>query len=246
MSEPDVGAGQPYNPPSDCGKDTDTDTLWVGVKDATARNPRPNMEVCVPEKGKFGYAIRDGNNDRVQGKYNLLLIPKARLSGIECPKILQADALNLWEYAWAEATKRFTGTDVMVGINSYDGRSHNQLHIHLTGVLPRVKQELADLDRKIPTDLSQWNTSVFAIGPQPYAYRIVKVPDLRNNPFNLVHSYISQDDMFAQSLGVVSAGKGFYLINTQGKPTQPNQPAHGCTVDHHYGTSTVENLMNRG
>jgi CDP-diacylglycerol pyrophosphatase len=257
-ADPDITP--PFVPPSDCGNVKDTDELWEAVKDATPQKPHPNEAVVIPDPNKlFGYAVKNGDTKQVSGKYNLLVIPApvsttsttkvadARVTGVECAKIWQSNALNLWDYAWREAGTRFKGADVMLGVNSYHGRTHNQLHIHLTGLQQQARNTLNnDLKGKIKTDLSGWNNSMFSV--MGHVYRIVQVNDLTSNVFTLVKDHISQDDMFQQAIAVVSApGKGFYILNTQGKPDKGEREHNPeLRIGNDFGTESIDSLIYRG
>ena len=123
-----------FTPPSDCGKPTETRRSFLPADDAEDATPTySNKAVVIPDTKKaFGYAVKNGDTDKIKGPYNLLLIPApvskakmadARITGVECPRILQADALNLWHFAWEEA-KKFPAKpggqkpDLMLGINA--------------------------------------------------------------------------------------------------------------------------------
>ncbi|MCE5289085.1 MAG: CDP-diacylglycerol diphosphatase [Nocardiaceae bacterium] len=252
-----------FTPPSDCGNPTDTGnrfSLWDDVKNATPSNPHSNLAVVIPDAKKaFGYAVKNGDpGGKMQ--YNLLFIPapvskpkmpQARITGVECPRILQPDALNLWHFAWQEAKTRFkAGTDLMLGINAKDGRQKDQLHIHLTAFHEDARKTLNGLT--IPTDLSAWNTSAFVV--MDNVYRIVRIHNLDTNVFELVHKHVAttgkNNDMFQQALAVVSApNNGFYVLNTQGKPdTTAGQPEHipELRQGKYFGSSNIERLIYRG
>ena len=218
----------------------------------TPSAPGHNLAVVIPDAKKaFGYAVKSSD----KRLYNLLLIPApvsilkkadARITGVECPRILQPDALNLWHFAWEEAKNRFKGgTDLMLGINAKDGRQQDQLHIHLTAFHEDARKTLNGL--KIPTDPSAWNTSLFVV--MKHVYRILHVPNLDTNLFELVHKHVAttgkNNDMFQQALAVVSApNNGYYVLNTQGKPGA-GQPEHDPELRHdkEFGTPTIDTLM---
>ncbi len=249
------GDQSPY-PPSDCGSKNDDDSLWKDVDGVNPKQKGPNIEVV--EEGNLGYALHDGNRRGESHKYNLLVIPTARITGIECDQILNPnDVLNLWSAAWGKVKERFgkslKPTEWMLGINSKFGRSHNQLHIHLTGLDKNIRTQLDRLTN-VPTDLTKWNDSLYVLGD--HAYRIVKVKSLETNPFNLLQDHVAQKfkDRFDQSLVVVAdaKGDGHYLIATQGKAKVAGQPAHEPDLkiregpNTYYGTEVIDSLMYLG
>jgi CDP-diacylglycerol pyrophosphatase len=245
--------GSGFTPPHDCGDPNDTkEKLWTDVKGRTKDNKGPN--IAVVEQGGLAYALHNGNREGETYKYNLLVIPTSRVKGIECDRILNPkDVLNLWKYAWTDARKQFgSSEDVMLGVNSIAGRSHDQLHIHLTGFNNDFRKQLDQLN--IPTDLNKWNDSVHALGDK--LYRIVRVKSLDDNPFTLLQDYVAKkyQDRFDQSLAVVAGPKneGFYLIATQGPANLPGQQPHEPDLKREeggktrYGSKRIDDLMYLG
>ena len=156
-------------------------------------------------------------------------------------------------------------------VNSRDGRTQDQLHLHLTVLKTDIRAQLETIDpAKVRID--SWNRNLYILsttksGPHPddtYVYRIAYVDNLKDtDPFTLLNNHIALQrdststpyrDRFAQSLAVVKGpkGKGFFLIATQGPPThtpiqvdhQPklNDPKSGRLYK---GTETVEALIDR-
>lgn len=255
--------GDPAGPPSGCGDpndhDKDKDSLWLDVKGTTPMHPgigNGNIAVVQPDPKKNAYAVHHGGS----GKYDLLIIPVTRVTGVECPGLTGDTFLNLWPEAIKEAQKRFPGADVIAGINSFDGRTKNQLHIHLTAFFNPARTKLDELN--ITTKPVDWNKKeamhILPGSPNPpnpkaptvpFAYRICHVDNLDGNLFDLMKKNIASsgknNDMFAQSLAVVKAkGGGYYLINTQGNTTPQHDP--DLKVEKVFGTKTVEALFYRG
>lgn len=229
-----------FHPPDSCGSPNDSGPrleLWKAVKDHYPPPANPSPNIFVNES----WALKDGG----QGKHDLLAIPRARVTGVECAEIWGPKAFNLWKPAWDEAVKRFQGVDIMLGINSFHGRKQDQLHIHLSGFQHQARTDLNGL-KGIPTDLSKWNTSMYVV--MGHVYRIVRVNDLDSNVFKLVKDNISQNDMFQQSIAVVSAApnKGFYILSTQGKP-DAGEPEHNpeLRIGKDFGTEAIDSLISR-
>jgi CDP-diacylglycerol pyrophosphatase len=237
-----AGADPGFTPPSACGNYNDSLTdprleLWKAVKDATPQKPSPNIFV------NDSWALKDGG----QGKYDLLAIPRARVTGVECPDIWGPKAFNLWKPAWDEATNRLKG-DVILGINSKPGRKQDQLHIHLTHLKSQAKKQLETL-KTTPAGLSKWNSSTSMYSVMGHVYRIAKVDNLNTNVFQLVKENVSKNDMFEQSIAAVAApgGKGFYLLATQGRPKLAGEPEHmpELHINKDWGTESIEDLLER-
>jgi CDP-diacylglycerol pyrophosphatase len=236
-------AGTGFTPPSDCDRDSvhgDRIKLW-------------EVAQLTPDLANHGYVFLGGdiffgfNKDT-----NKLLVPKVRITGIECPKVVGTTLPNYWQAAWDEAKKKFgNNVDIMLGIDSFDGRTQDQLHIHLTAFKSDRRKELNSLAPKTSKDLHKWNGNTLPLGT--YAYRVAHVDSLDKNLFHQLDQYVATqanvNDRFAQSLGVVADtnGTGYYILATQGIPTQPNQPQHDplCKAGSNWGTATVEELMDR-
>jgi len=259
-------------PPADCGSVDDTDKneprnhLWVEVK--RVRDLHPNGFV-VFGRGFLGFKL----------DYNGLLCPTERIKGIECPKVVAQGAKNLWEIAWDKASPpNLAKPKVLVTVNSMDGRTQDQLHFHLTVLKDDIRTQLDKLDPS-KLDISNWNKSLHILyttntethKDDSYVYRIAHVDNLKDtDPFTLINDHIAlqkdpktqhvYNDRFAQSLAIVKGpnGAGFFLIATQGQPTQkPAQLVHQPDLDlqgtdpqtqkpkRYFGTTTVEALIDR-
>ncbi|OBA59934.1 hypothetical protein A5647_15770 [Mycobacterium sp. 1100029.7] len=243
-------ADSDFTPPHDCGNWNDSGPrldLWKDIKDASPQNPKPGVFIFVNDS----WALKNGNYPGEKYKYNLLAIPRARVTGVECADIWGPKAFNLWKPAWDDAINRFKGSvdvsHVMLGVNSKPGRQQDQLHIHLTSFQQQARREL-DALKGISADVSKWSTSMYTV--MGHVYRIVRVNDLDANVFKLVKDNISQNDMFEQSIAVVAGpgGKGFYILNTQGQPKLPGEPQHNpqLHVGGAWGTESIEDLIYRG
>lgn len=129
----------------------DPSALWKIVSgkcvphEEADRDPSPCADV---EKGFV--VLKD-----INGVAQFLLIPTARIGGIEDPAILAPDATNYWDAAWRarhfvdERLRTSLPRDaVSLAINSSAGRSQDQLHIHIDCVRPDVRAALgANLDK---------------------------------------------------------------------------------------------------
>lgn len=193
------------------------------------RDPSPCAEVDLANGESKGYALL---KDR-KGIAQFLLIPTARVTGIEDPALLYPDAPNYFDDAWREryfVEERLESPvprDAMtLAINSALGRSQDQLHIHIDCIRPDVRAILkANLDKI---------EGVWTPFPVPLAghhYRSIRISDIslaNVNPFRLLADKDPQaaDEMGHHTLVVVGAtfpdsGDGFILLD--GK----TDPAHG-------------------
>ena len=102
---------------------------------AALRRGQPGVWVCDPQGHR--------------GATQFLLIPTARVTGIEDPAILAPGAPNYWEAAWQArglvqslAKGPLPTSDLSLAINSIDGRSQDQLHIHIDCIRADVRDAL--------------------------------------------------------------------------------------------------------
>jgi CDP-diacylglycerol pyrophosphatase len=135
----------------------DPSALWKIVNgkcvphEQAERDPSPCSSVDLAEGVEKGFAVL---KDR-DGAAQFLLIPTARISGIDDPAILDPHATNYWAAAWnaryfvEERLNTSLPRDAIVlAINSSVGRSQDQLHIHIDCVRPDVRKALAgNLDK---------------------------------------------------------------------------------------------------
>lgn len=86
----------------------------------------------------------------VEGKSQYLLIPTARVQGIETPTLLQAQAPHYFSFAWdnrhlvsAALGRQLQDDEVSLAINPLHARSQQQLHIHIDCVNAGVRHDLS-------------------------------------------------------------------------------------------------------
>ncbi|MBE7218759.1 MAG: CDP-diacylglycerol diphosphatase [Caulobacteraceae bacterium] len=107
--------------------------LCVPGEQARGR-PSPCAAVSLTEGVARGSALL---KDRV-GVGQHLLIPTARITGIEDPALLAPDAPNFFARAWAargyvegRLVERASPPPLSIAVNSQYGRSQDQLHLHI-------------------------------------------------------------------------------------------------------------------
>ncbi|MSP03570.1 MAG: CDP-diacylglycerol diphosphatase [Acetobacteraceae bacterium] len=107
-----------------------------------AKDPSP----CSVVDLDAGYVVLKD----IVGATQFLLIPTARIGGIESPEILAENAPNYWDRAWrarllteARAGKKLPREALSLAINSAYGRTQDQLHIHIDCVRRDVRDALA-------------------------------------------------------------------------------------------------------
>lgn len=129
----------------------DPDALWKIVHGRCTpdwvahRDPAPCAKVALEGDVARGYAVL---KDRV-GVAQYLVIPTARVTGIESPALLAPGAPNYWQDAWqargfvdARLGRVLPRDDLGIAVNSMFGRTQDQLHLHVDCIRPDVRDAL--------------------------------------------------------------------------------------------------------
>ncbi|KAF1044242.1 MAG: CDP-diacylglycerol pyrophosphatase [Herbaspirillum frisingense] len=229
--------------------------LFVCSAPAHAANPHKLCEIvseqCVPHmqagSGPQPCAAVDLERGFVilkdlVGPAQYLLMPTRRLTGIESPELLAANAPNYWAYAWQQ---RFrvgeklgrTLSDEQLGIevNSAAGRSQLHLHLHIDCMRRDVAASLAD-HRADP--LGQW-MSWYVEGHRYWVMRLPADALQDRNPFKLAadRNAYAAANMASQSLLLTGArfadgSTGFFLVNMPVNFDQQEQGSAEVLLDH--------------
>ncbi len=209
----------------------DPDALWKIVHDRCVpdqlahRSPAPCASVDLSGGEADGSAVLKD----IEGTSQFLLIPTARISGIESPAILAPDAPNFFARAWSATAlvderlhRLLPRRDLSLAINSRSGRSQEQLHIHVDCIAPEVR---AALDRAAPAIGAQWRPLPVRLAL--HRYRAIRIPgdSLADvNPFRLLAASLADPgrEMGRHTLvlvGEVRDGQpGFVLLDGEAGP----------------------------
>lgn len=172
----------------------------------------------VKYEGTGGYAILAVNANHI------LTVPTARITGIESRVLLRPGQPNYWQAAWTaqsylKAARRAPLPRDMVGLalNSADGRSQEQLHIHTGCLFPYVRTALAGLRLK-PED--GWRNLQQRLPGGRYRVRAVMGSDLKQiDVLDFLEPSLrgNEDAMSQQTVAVAGATingqPGFYVLN---------------------------------
>ncbi len=205
------------------------DALWGLVHDECvpdqlhSHEPRPCVEVDLRDGIDNGFAVLKD----MRGATQFLLIPTARVPGIETPAVWASRAPNYFADAW-EARKYIDAAlhrtlprdDVGLAINSVAGRSQDQLHIHVDCIRSDLQETLRQHQASIG---NQW-----ALLDVPFAghrYLAMWVPGENlgsNNPFRILAKGLdgAEKNMGERTLVVVGytrtdGAAGFVLLEDQ-------------------------------
>jgi len=192
----------------------DPDALWKIVHDKCVpdqeahANPAPCDSVALSD----GYVILKD----IRGATQFLLIPTARITGIESPAVWAPDAPNYFRLAWeargrvsTRAAHHLPDDAISLAINSEFGRTQNQLHIHIDCLLPDVQAALA---RNIGAIGPSW--APFPVALAGRHYRAMQLSNLTENPFIvLAHSLAdAAAEMPKHTLVVTAASNGGFIL----------------------------------
>lgn len=239
---------------SDCGSDADTDPLWLDVKDATPTNPGNNVKVVfvakTPKGHDYGYAIHNGQRGG-KSQYDFLLIPTLREKGIECHRIWEPGALNLFAYAFDNLGILPAGTDWALGIESANNRSHEQLHIHVSRLADGVRDDLNKAENSkagITTEVTKWSGDIISVKGKNF--RALRNPNAKglwdHNVFDTLQIYVAPNDppgskpnqpsMADQTMLVTASSKGGVIAIDSDKVSPQTKPN---------GVDNIEFLLNK-
>lgn len=159
-------------------------------------------DVCVPDQQVFsspapcaevnlaaGYVILKDPDPFAPTHF--LLVPTARIAGIEDPALLSPGAPNYWALAWQarryvdERAGRVLGRDELsLAVNSVYRRTQDQLHIHIDCIKPAVKAALRARASAIGPN---WAPFPVRLAGEPYFARRIEGADLAGvDPFRLL------------------------------------------------------------
>jgi CDP-diacylglycerol pyrophosphatase len=215
-------------------------------------------ERCVPNEQAHGHPAPCALVDLAQGYVVLkdtigatqfLVLPTARISGIESPELLAPDAPDYMQDAWAarrfvksRAPAPLSRADFSLAVNSVFGRSQNQLHIHIDCLRPDVRDTLS---RHLAGISDAWQSFPTALAGERYIARRLLAPDLSGtNPFLLLADSspgvrAHMGDYTLVIAGASFAGKpGFVLLADRADLLRSNPGSgeelqdHACALAH--------------
>jgi CDP-diacylglycerol pyrophosphatase len=226
----------------------DANALWhiVGEQCVPDEQHNGSPRPCEQVDLTGGYAVLKD----IVGTTQFLLIPTTRISGIESPAILAPGAPNYWDDAWRarqyveqRARRPLPRDAIGLAINSIDGRTQNQLHIHIDCMRLDVSAALRAHEAAIG---DTWSHFPVALAGHDYmAMRLVQ-PELgTTNPFVLLAEGVpgARDNMAHRTLVVVGATfagqDGFVLLAGQANPATGNWGSGEQLQDHACAAATV-------
>ena len=203
-------------------------------------DPSPCTAVDLSNGVDRGFAVLKDLRRRTQ----VLVVPTTRITGIEDPAVLVANAPNYWQFAWearryveARAGVEMPRDDVGLAVNSEPGRTQDQLHIHIDCIRPDVKLALGKNEAGIG---KSWSLLRVSLAGRRYMAMRVEGADLTAvEPFRLLAAGLpsARKDMASQTLVVVGAsfkkgGTGFFLLNDHADAASRDEATGEDLLDH--------------
>jgi CDP-diacylglycerol pyrophosphatase len=148
-----------------------------------------------------------------------LIVPTFPVTGIEDPQVLLPPVADYWADAWrlAPSYLHVAPDRTALAINSPAARTQDQLHIHISCVLPSVAAALAAHDGAIGSDPG--TAIALRLPPLGFTYSVFKAQSLVGSasPFLLARAMPGVDGQLArQGIAVVGARTpgALYVLDT--------------------------------
>lgn len=203
----------------------DPDALWRIISERCVpdqlanRDPAPCSLVDLDTGEATGYVVLKD----IVGARQFLLMPTARITGIDSPALLAPGATNYFAAAWdarsfteAAAGGTLPRDWVSLAVNSAVSRSQDQLHIHIDCLRADVHEALR---RYAGTVGDTWAAFPAPLAGHTYSAIAVAGEDLAVDPFVLLADGIegARANMGVNTLVVVGAndvrgGPGFIVL----------------------------------
>ena len=205
----------------------DPDALWKIVSEKCLPDerdhgqPAPCAVVALTPDQAHGYVVLKDN----VGDTQYLVMPTAKITGIEDPAVLAPGAANYFADAWNErhftidAAKTALPRDALsLAVNSQYGRTQNQLHIHIDCIRADIRTAL---QKQLAAIGDKWAPLAEPLAGHPYqAMRIAGDSLAGADPFTSLADGVlgARQAMASHTLVVVGAefpggAPGFVLLD---------------------------------
>jgi len=215
--------------------------LWRIVHDQCVPNQidRHDPSPCTLVDLAGGYVVL---KDRV-GATQFLVLPTARITGIESAALLSPRVPDYMQDAWsarrfveARAPGQLTRSDLSLAVNSIHGRSQNQLHIHVDCLRQDVRDALTQHHGAIG---DKWQPFPVALAGHHYIARRLVLRDLEYvNPFRTLADEVpeARANMGEYTLvvaGATFAGKPGFIVLADRADMLRGDVANGESLQDH-------------
>ena len=188
--------------------------------------PAPCAVVSIANGEAHSFVVLKDRNGVAQH----LLMPTAKITGIEDGALLEPGAVNYFAEAWDERRlvedrvgHPLSRSRISIAVNSIYGRSQDQLHLHIDCLDPTVGRTLQAAH--IPRT-GRWADHSIELKGHPYRVRWLEAGELAStNPFKLLAGAMpgARGGMGAWTIALVGAtgpdgAQGFYLLADRADP----------------------------
>ncbi|AAK46631.1 CDP-diacylglycerol pyrophosphatase [Mycobacterium tuberculosis] len=220
--------------------EADREALWKIVHDRCEFGYRRTgaYAPCTFVDEQSGTALYKADFD----PYQFLLIPLARITGIEDPALRESAGRNYLYDAWAArflVTARLNNSlpesDVVLTINPKNARTQDQLHIHISCSSPTTSAALRNVDtseyvgwKQLPIDLGGRRFQGLAVDTKAFESR---------NLFRDIYLKVTADGKKMENASIAVANVAqdqFLLLLAEGTEDQPvaaeTLQDHDCSI----------------
>ncbi|TNV19109.1 CDP-diacylglycerol diphosphatase [Buttiauxella sp. B2] len=193
------------------------DALWRIVSQQCIPHQRDNQnpEPCAKVDLQSGFVLLKD----IHGPLQYLLLPTAKMKGMESPELLQAKTANFLWLAWQQRNfmSLHRGTQVpddviSLTINSTTGRTQNQLHIHISCLRKDVRGQL---NQYANTLNDEWQDFPVSLAGNKYIARKISEADfVQRGPFIMLATQVPQasEHMGRYSLAMAKLADGEWVV----------------------------------
>ncbi|MEJ5175113.1 CDP-diacylglycerol diphosphatase [Erwinia sp. MYb416] len=188
-----------------------SDQLWKIVSQQCVpgqeqkNNPSPCRQVNIQD----GYVVLKDRNGALQ----FLLMPVAKITGVESPGLLNPSTPNYLAEAWRARhfmeEKRGAVIDDRIyslAVNSRWGRTQNQLHVHISCLRPDIRHQLDALSTRLN---DRWQNQ--RLGSHEYLVRVISRDEFkRTSPFIRMANELpgARENMGSYGIAIAALGDG--------------------------------------
>jgi len=193
------------------------DALWQIVSQQCVPNQQQNSAPapCIKVDLTEHYVLFKDN----KGPYHDLLMPTAKVIGIESPLLQTEQVPPYFSQAWnnryhisSELVKPPADQWISLAVNSKYGRSQNQLHIHVACLRQDVYKTLSEQAQDIDQN---WRPLVEKlVGHQYLARKLTGTDLIREDPFRLLKKYVvaQGDNIGNYGLALALSPQGEFIL----------------------------------
>lgn len=192
------------------------DALWRIVSLQCIPNQRDNQNPapCAKVDVQSGFVLLKDIN----GPLQYLLLPTAKMKGMESPELLQAKTANFFWLAWQQRNfmslrhgSQAPDNVISLTINSTSGRTQNQLHIHISCLRKDVRGQLNQYANTLNDEWQDFPVSL--AGNKYIARKISEAEFVKRSPFIMLATQVPQarEHMGRYSLAMAQLTDGEWI-----------------------------------